>query len=414
MSHWTRAPAAAPAGRWAMFSALRYPAYRYYWFGQFPSVLAQNMQYVALAWLVLELTNSPALLGINGLVQSIPNVTLSFLGGALADRLDRKRLLIGTQAATAVLFFGLGFLVIAQRIEVWGVMVFAFLLGCVRSFDQPTRQGLLPQVVPTDEIPNAVPLGNLVWQGTRLVGPAIAGVLIATVGIGYTFYVACGAFVVAILLFSRMQLTRQPSAPSRGGVFHDIKEGIVFIRRDPIISVLIGMTFFDSVFGMSYALMMPVFARDILNVGPEGYGFLQTAGGIGALLGTFGVAAFARSRGAGWRLIMGSGSFGALLVAFSMSTSYPLAFGFLFLMSIANQIYMTTVNTSLQMTVPNEFRGRVMGVWGLTWSLQPLGGTIAGSVAEVAGVPFAIGMGGGLVVALALFIALCVPRVRRL
>jgi MFS family permease len=395
-----------------MFSALRYRNYRYYWFGQFPSVLAQNMQFVALAWLVLQLTNSPALLGVSGLVQSVPNVALSFLGGAVADRTDRRRLLILTQVGTAILFFGLGTLVAADAIQVWQVMLFAFLLGCVRSFDQPTRQGLLPLVVPTEEIPNAVPLGNLVWQGTRLVGPAVAGVLIATVGVGHTFYVASACFVLAILLFSRMRLAPIAASDERASLAADIAAGVRFIVHDPLISVLIGLTFFNSIFGMSYALMMPVFARDILHVGSQGYGFLQTAGGVGALVGTFAVAALGARGGRGWQMILGSAAFGAILIGFAASSVYLLSLGLLFLAGLANQVYMTTVNTTLQMTVPNQFRGRVMGVWGLTWSLQPLGGTIAGTLAEFAGVPFAIGLGGAMVVAMAIVVGIAIPRVR--
>jgi MFS family permease len=397
-----------------MFSALRYRNYRYYWLGQFPSVLAQNMQYVALAWLVLHLTNSPALLGINGLVQSIPNVTLSFIGGAMADRMDRKRLLILTQAASAILFLGLGTLVAAELIEVWQVMVFSFLLGCVRSFDQPTRQGLLSLVVPTEEIPNAVPLGNLVWQGTRLVGPAVAGLLIAFVGIGHTFYFAGASFVLAILLFARMRLEPVVASDRAGTLLQNVVEGVRYILKSPTISVLIGLTFFNSVFGMSYQLMMPIMARDILGVGPEGYGFLQTAGAVGSLLGTFGVVALGSRVGRGWQMLIGAAAFGAVIVAFAASSSYALSLGLLFVLGLANQVYMTTVNTTLQMTVPNEFRGRVMGVWGLTWSLQPLGGTVAGGIAEVAGVPFAIGIGGVLVTIMAVALGFAVPRIRRL
>ncbi len=412
---WSRATEPPPnRGRMAMFSALRYRNYRYYWLGQFPSVLAQNMQYVALAWLVLHLTNSPALLGVNGLVQSVPNIALSFIGGAMADRMDRKRLLILTQAATAVLFLGLGALVAFELIEIWGVMVFSFLLGSVRAFDQPTRQGLISLVVPTEEIPNAVPLGNLVWQGTRLVGPAVAGLLIAFAGIGPTFYFAAGSFVVAIVLFAQMHLDPMPAATDKTGLLQDVRDGIEFVLKDSTISVLIGFTFFNSVFGMSYQLMMPVIARDILNVGPEGYGFLQTSGAIGALLGTFGVVAVGRRIGRGWQMIVGSAAFGALIVGFAASSSFALSLGLLFLLGLANQIYMTSVNTSLQMTVPNEFRGRVMGLWGLTWSLQPLGGTVVGFIAEGAGVPFAISLGGALVAVMALWIAIAVPRVRRL
>src|SRR5438132_9708282 len=174
----TKTPAEARTERWAMFSPLRYRNYRLFWLGQFPSVTAMNMQYVAVAWLVYQLTESPAQLGISGLAQAVPNVAFSFVGGAMADRMDRKRLLLVTQGTTALLFFVLGTLVAAEIVQYWHVLVVAFLLGTVRSFDQPARQALLPLMVPREDIPKAVPLGNLVWQGTRLVGPATAGMLI--------------------------------------------------------------------------------------------------------------------------------------------------------------------------------------------------------------------------------------------
>lgn len=403
-----------PSGRWSMFATLRHRNYRYFWLGQFPSVLAQNMQHVGLAWLVFQLTNSPALLGITGLVQAVPNIALSFVGGAVADRMDRKRLLLLTQGGTALLYFVLATLVVADIVEFWEVLVVGFFLGCVRSFDQPARQALLPLMVPADEIANAVPLGNLVFQGTRLVGPATAGILIYLVGVGHMFYFACASFIVALGLFSRLHLGPGSAREGGPGLLLNILEGLDFIRKNDIILALIVMTFFNSVFGMSYAIMLPVFARDILHVGAQGFGFMQTAGGIGALLGTFWVVASARAGRRGWQSILGATAFGVLIVGFANSSSYLLSLGLLFLMGTANQVYMTTINTSLQLMVPNDFRGRVMGVWGLTWSLMPLGGTIAGGIAERAGAPTALAFGGVLVALMPLVAAAALPRLRRL
>jgi MFS family permease len=397
-----------------MFGALRYRNYRFYWFGQFPSVLAQNMQHVALAWLVYQLTSSPALLGITGLVQTVPQIGLSFVGGAVADRMDRRRMLIATQATTALFFFGLGSLVAAGAAGIWQVLALAFLLGCVRAFDQPARQAILPLAVPREEIPNAVPLGNLVWNSTRLVGPAAAGMLILLVGVGPTFYVASASFVVATLLFSQLRLPPSVASANGRGLWRNMLDGINYIRGNQVVSALIGLVFFNSVFGMSYTIMLPVFARDILEVGPQGFGLLEFAGGVGSVVGTFGVAAFSRSRGNGWRILIGAAVFGALIVGFAFSPSFGLSMGLLALMGGANQVYMTAANTTLQLSIPNEYRGRVMGVWGLTWSLMPLGGTISGGIAEYAGAPAALAIGGVLVTVMAVGIAATMPRMRRL
>ena len=404
----------AERGRWAMFSVLRHRNYRFYWFGQYPSVLAQNMQHVALAWLVLQLTNSPAMLGLAGLMHTLPHIALTFVGGAVADRLDRRRLLLTTQAAQAVLFLGLGTLAVTQLVQTWQVLGIAFLLGCVRSFDSPTRHALLAALVPTDEIPNAVPLGNLVWNGTRLVGPAAAGILIYLVDIGPTFYVAAASFLLAAFLFAQLRLPPSEAPATGKGLGRNMLDGIDYIRSHGIVAAIIGLVFFDSVFGMSFTIMLPVFARDILQVGSQGLGLLETAGAIGSVLGTFAVAALARKRGHGWRILGGAAVFGLLIIAFAYSSSFALSLGLLFCMGVANQVYMTVAATSLQLRLPNEFRGRVMSVWGLTWSLMPLGGAISGAIAEYAGASFALAVGGALVTLLALGMAVMMPRVRQL
>jgi len=398
----------------SLLRPLRHRNYRFYWLAQFPSVLAQNMQQVALAWLVLQLTNSPLLLGVTGLMQSAPQIALSFVGGAVADRMDRLRLLMTTQATTALLFLALSVLTLTERVQVWEVMLCAFLLGCVRSFDQPSRQALIPLVIPREEIPSAVPLGNTVWQGTRLVGPAFAGMLIYLIGVGHTFLVACMGFVLALGLFSRIRVEQPPAQMTDRGLIRNMLDGMNFIRTNQIFYALIGLTFFNSVFGMSYVLLLPIFARDILNVGSQGFGLLESAAGLGSLLGTIGVLYLARWGRSGIQALAGSAVFGALLIGFALSPSYALSLAFLFLGGAANQMYMTTINTSLQLNLPEDFRGRVMGVWGLTWSLMPFGGTIAGGIAEVSSPQIAIALGGALVVGLALFIAAALPDVRGL
>ncbi|MBM2809846.1 MAG: transporter [Chloroflexi bacterium] len=407
-------PATVLAGRLAMFSAMRYPNYRLYWFGQFPSVLAWNMQHVAMAWLVFHLTNSPAMLGISGLAQTVPNIAISMVAGAMADRWDRKRLLIITQSSTALIYLALGVLASAEAAHVGIVLVLAFTLGCVRAFDSPSRQALLPMIVPREVIPTAVPLGDLIWQGSRLVGPATAGLLIALVGIGHTFYVGCAGFLVAAVMFSRIKMNDADAKRATAGLWRNVLDGMGFIRSNELISALIWLTYFNSVFGMAYVVMLPVFARDILHVGPMGFGFLETAGGLGSIAGSFFIAAVAQARWKGQRIILGAAVFGLLIVAFAASTSYLLSLGILFLMGLANQMYMTTINTTLQLNLPNEFRGRVMGVWGLGWSLTPLGGTFAGAIAEVASVPIALAIGGILVALMALLLGALAPRVRHL
>jgi MFS family permease len=395
-------------------SALRHRNYRLYWFGQLSSVLAQNMEGVAQSWLVLELTNSPLLLGLTGLAFAIPTITLTLLGGVIADRADRRRIMILSQLGSASIFFILATLVIIQWVALWHVMTLAFLSGCIRAFDRPSRMALLPQMVPKEDIPNAVAVGGTIWQLNRLVGPAAAGLLIYLVGIGPTFYFCFVASLSAVFLWVGIRFEHQPTAIASGGLLQHMMDGLNFIRTNEIYYTFIGMIFFNSLFGMSYLILMPVFARDVLGVGSQGFGFLQSAGGLGALCGVLAVAYFSHSSGKGMQAIGGAIVFGVLLIVFALSKSYPLSLILAGALGTASQFYITMINAILQVNLPDQLRGRVMGIYGLTWELMPVGGLIAGAIAEYAGAPAAVVVGGALVALMALWVAVFLPNMRRL
>jgi len=369
-------------------SALRHRNYRLYWFGQLSSVLAQNMEGVAQSWLVLELTNSPLLLGLTGLTFAAPTILLTLLGGVIADRADRRRIMILSQSASALNFLIIGTLVVTESIAQWHVMTLAFVSGCVRAFDRPSRMALLPQMVPKEDIPNAVAVGGTIWQLNRLVGPAVAGMAIYLIGIGPTFYFCFVASISAVGLWLPIRIEQRATAPAAAGLVQHMIDGLRFIRTNEIYHTFIGMTFFNSVFGMSYLILMPVFARTILDVGSQGFGFLQSAGG--AL------------------------TFGILVIFFALSKSYPFSLALAFFLGLSSQFYMTTINTILQVNLPDQLRGRVMGIFGLTWDLMPVGGMIAGAIAEFAGAPVAVAFGGLMVAAMAAFVAIALPNIRRL
>jgi MFS family permease len=394
--------------------ALRHRNYRLYWFGQLLSVLAQNMEGVAQSWLVLELSDSPLLLGLTGLTFAAPTIALTLLGGVVADRADRRLIMILAQSAAALMFFLLATLIVSRRIALWHVMTLAFISGCVRAFDRPSRMALLPQMVPEKDIANAVAVGGTIWQLNRLVGPAAAGMLIYLLGIGATYYFCFFASLGAVCLWLGIRLSATPTAAQSGGVMQQMVEGLNFIRKSEIYSTFIGLTFFNSVFGMPYVILMPVFARTVLDVGSQGFGFLQSAGGAGALIGVIAVAWFSHTRGKGGQAIFGAAIFGLLVISFALSRSYSLSLLLALALGIASQFYMTIISTILQVNLPNELRGRVMGIHGLVWDLMPVGGTIAGAIAEYTGAPIAVGFGGFLVVGMAILVALCRPRLRRL
>jgi MFS family permease len=414
MSKATTRPTAGSYRIVEALSALRHRNYRLYWLGQLSSVLAQNMDGVAQSWLVLELTNSPLLLGLTGLSFAIPTITLTLLGGVIADRADRRRIMIFAQLGSATIFFTLATLVIIQWVALWQVMTLAFLSGCIRAFDRPSRMALLPQMVPKDDIPNAVAVGGTIWQLNRLVGPAVAGLLIYLVGVGPTYYFCFFASLSAVCLWLGIRFEHQPTAVSSGGLLQHMMDGVNFIRKNEIFYTFISMTFFNSVFGMSYLILMPVFARNVLNVGSQGFGFLQSAGGLGALCGVLAVAYFSHSQRKGSQAIGGAVIFGTLLIFFALSQSYPLSLILACALGIASQFYITMINAILQINLPDQLRGRVMGIYGLTWELMPVGGLIAGAIAEYAGAPAAVVVGGSLVAFMALGVAIFFPNMRRL
>ncbi len=396
-----------------LFAGLRYRNYRLYWLGQLSSVLALNMEMAAQAWLVFLLTDSPLMLGVAGIVYAVPRVSLVLVGGAVADRADKRRIMVCTQSVLALAYLVLGLLILTDRIVFWHVLVFAFNSGLMRSFDRPSRYALLPEMVPREEIANAVALGSSVWQACRLVGPGLAGLLIHWFGVGHTF-IACfvsSAAAVALWAFIR---TRPLIGQPQGGVWRNILAGLDFVRRNQLFYSLLGLTCFNSLFGMSYVILLPVFARLILEVDSRGFGLLQSFSGVGALIGTLIVAYLAQAGRRGWQVLVGSAIFGSLLMLFAYSSSFALSLGLIFFLGLFNQIYLTSINTILQLNLPNDLRGRVLGLFGLTWDLMPLGGAISGTVAEFAGAPTAVAMGGFLVAALGLYGLARLPAVREI
>lgn len=402
------------SARFATLRTLRYRDFRLFWFAMLAAVYGHTTEFLAIGWLVYQLTESPLNLGTAGLTQAIPNIVLTFVGGALADRVDRRRVMQASQAVSAALFLGLGALVTTGAIQVWHVYVFAFIYGCVRAFDSSSRQAIIPLLLPPEDIGRGVAMINVVWQLPRLVGPAIAGVVIAGWGVGVTFHMAGAGMVAALLLVAAMRTEWSAPEPTGRSFFRQILDGLDYIRRDQVALALIGMTFFNSVFGMSYVFLLPVFARDVWQVGSEGYGFLQSAAAVGAVLGAIVAAQLSASSRRGFRSILSAGLYGGLLAVFAVSAWFPLALAIIFLIGIAHQIYMTIINTVLLLNTADEYRGRVLGVYGLAWAIVPLGAGFAGLTAELTSAPTAVVLGGALVGGMAVLIGLALPRVRDL
>ncbi len=389
--------------------AFRYPAYRAYWFGMLCSVGGFQMFRVAQGWLVYELTGSPLYLGYALAANAVPGIFFNLFGGVFADQLDKRILIMTTQGFTGLLVATLGALTLLDLVAVWHILVIAFLSGGVEAFDTPARQALYPHLINRRAMPSAVALNSSIWQGTRIIAPAVAGFIIDLVNTGASFLVAAVGFAVMTGVMASLRIPAIPQGAA-GNPVRAMLEGVTFIRRNGVFSFLIGMTFFNSFFGMAYVMLMPVFAVDVLEVGARGQGFLLGVGGVGSLVTTLWLGA--RSGGGspghrGWRIIGGAALFGLSLVAFGLTAhflrSYPLALALMALLGCSNSVYMISIQSSLQLLVPDQMRGRVMGFYGMTWSIMPLGGLVAGALASVAfiGATFAVAIGGLAVVAFA-------------
>jgi MFS family permease len=372
------------------------------------------MEFVAIAWLVLELTHSPAILGLTSLAQALPTLAFFLVAGTVADRTDRRRLLAFLAGTAGVIYLIIGVLVVTHMVQVWQVVIGAFLLGCLRVMDQPARHGMIPNTVPREDLPSAVAMASLAFQIPRPVAPALAGLLIAVVGIGPTNLIVGAGSLTAMVFYSLIRVDAVPRGGAKHGWLEDVAEGLRYVRSDQVIYGLIGMTFVNSLVGMSYVVLLPVLAREVLHVGPEGYGFMQTASGVGGLFGALAAAHLARSGNRGRQALAGAVVFGALLLTLASCPWYLPAVALLFCIGLANQLYMTTTTTTLQLSIPNELRGRVMSIWGLTFSLIPTGGAISGAIAEHSGAPTAIALGGICVIATTLAVAALLPHIRKL
>lgn len=399
--------------------AFRYPAFRAYWTGLLCAVTGFQMFRVAQSWLVYELTGSPLYLGYALAANAIPGIFFNLVGGVFADRLDKRVLILLTQGGTGLLILALALLTITGVVEVWHILVIAFLTGAVEAFDNPARQALYPHLIERSAMTSAVALNSSIWQGTRIVAPAIAGVLIDLVNTGTALFVSAAGFffMTGVMVFLRIPPIPQgaPANPARA-----MWEGMAFIGRNGIFAFLIGMTFFNSFFGMAYVLLMPVFAVDVLEVGARGQGFLLGIGGVGSLLTTIWLGARGGFQRRGLAIVGGAIVFGLGVIAFGLTSHflgwYTLALALMVVVGCSNSIYMISIQSSLQMLVPDNVRGRVMGFYSMTWSIMPLGGLQAGALASVSwiGAPFAVAIGGVAVVLFALATGTFNGRIREL
>ena len=336
-----------------------------------------------------------------------------------ADKLNKRMLVMSTQAINAGLVALLGLLKLVGVVEVWHIMVIVFLAGAVEAFDTPARQAIYPHLIDRKVMMSAVALNSSVWSSTRIVSPAVGGFIIAATNIETSFFVAAAGFAVMAVVMLLLQVPPIPRG-GRGNPAQDLMEGLGFIRKNSIFSFLITMTFFNSLLGMSYIFMIPAFAQNHLDLGAGGYGTLLSASGVGSLLVTIWLGSRGNVNSKGPFIIAGALLFGVSLIAFGLTSKllgyYYLALVVLFGIGAFTSAVNISIQSSLQMLVPDAVRGRVMGFYGMTWSIQPLGGMLLGGLASIAvlGAPLAVAIGGLGITIFALGPALLNPKVRNL
>jgi MFS family permease len=389
-------------------TVLRHRDYRIYYLGLLASVTSHQAMIAAQGWLVYDMTGRPAMLGFVAAAQAVPGIVFNLLAGALADRLDPRKIIVMGEGGAALLMALLATLVVTEVVEVWHIITIAFFTGIAVSFDQPARRVIWPALIPRSEYVFGTALNQGVWNGTRVIAPAIAMGIIALVdaitgdarlGAGISLYVIGAGFAT---MAGMMFIMRMPELKRATGatVFHDVLDGLAFVARNRIFLTLMGLSFAIGYFGLSYQWLLPAYAKDVLGRGPQGLGLLMSASGLGGVIGIFMIASFGRYQSRAWLIGAGAGIMGTAIIGLGIAGElglFPVALVLVGLAGMMYSVFQIGANTLMNLLVPTELRGRVMGLRAMMWSLSPLGALQAGLIAGSVSTPFAIALGGAAV-----------------
>ena len=393
-------------------AAFRYRDFRLFWLSLFISNIGTWMQMTATNWLLYQLTNSPVQLGLNGVFRAVPAIVLGLISGTFADRYDRKWLLLWTQVVLALITVGLGVLDHSGQIQVWQIYLFTFISACVGSFDGPARQALFPSLVPRSVLPNAVALNSLLWKGAALIGPTLGGIAISAMGTAGAFFANAASFLAVVVALLLMRASSSANEKPRDFIA-ETKAGFSYIASQPIILGLTVMEAFASIFGLDHALLT-ILASDVFRVGAHGFGFLQSARGLGAVIGSSVFIAVGQRPGQGRILLVSALFYGAGFALFGLAPSFFLALILLAFVGATDTIWAAARGTIMQLRTPEKFRGRVMGVFQLSnRGLHPLGQLESGLMVPLIGAREATVMGGAIITIITLFTAWRVPQLTK-
>ncbi|HKD79038.1 MAG TPA: MFS transporter [Candidatus Angelobacter sp.] len=394
------------------FRALRHRNYQLFFSGQLISLIGTWMDQIAESWLVYRLTGSALLLGTVAFAAQIPVFLLAPIGGALADRYNRRKLLVGTQSSMMVLTFILAWLTLSHRVHIWHIITLAALTGVVNALDLPARQAFVVDMVAREDLVNAIALNSSMFNGARVVGPAAAGIVVAVIGEGWCFFANGLSFIAVIVGLLLMRIDR-PRLAIEGSPLENIIEGFQFVSKSGPVRALMSLLGLVSFTAMPYAVLMPLFADQILHGGPKALGLLMGSSGVGALCGALTLATRKSVHGLGKWVAVSCAGFGIALLLFSFSRLLWLSALLLVPAGFAMMLQMSSSNTLIQSMVPDRLRGRVMSVYAMTFmGMAPLGALLAGSLAHKLGPTWTVAIGGGISVIGAIIFGLKLPSLR--
>jgi MFS family permease len=402
-------------GHKVIFRSLRYRNYRLFFVGQIISLTGTWMQQIALPWLVYRLTGSAFLLGVVGFASQIPAFLLAPLAGVLSDRWNRYYILITTQTLAMIQAFLLGLLFFTGNIQVWQIILLAIFLGLINAFDMPTRQAFVIQMVENrEDLSNAIALNSMMFNNARLIGSSIAGIVIAATNEGVCFVLNGISFLFVIASLLMMKVSPKKAKPRTTHVFHEMKEGFSYALGSPPLRYIMLLLALVSLVGMPYIVLMPVFAKEILQGGSLTLGFLMAASGIGALTGSIYLASKKNVRGLVRMIPLASAIFGFGLIAFSLSRLLWLSLPLMFITGLGMITQMVACNTVIQTIVDDDKRGRVMSFYVMAFiGTAPFGSLLAGILASKFGAPTTLIAGGILCVLGAAIFAAKLPLLKK-
>jgi MFS family permease len=397
------------------FKALQHRNYQLYLGGQLISMAGTWMQSIAQAWLVYQLSHSELMLGVVGFAAAIPALIVTPFGGVIVDRVPKRKLLVITQSSAMLLAFILALLSFLNVVQVWHIVALAFGLGLVNAFDGPARQAFVVEMVGRDDLPNAIAVNSMLFNSARIIGPTIGGVLLATVGAAWCFLINGLSFLAVIAGLLAMKIHQQRSVHSGTTALEQLLEGLRYVFAHTEMLALLMLSLIFSMFGISYITLLPAFTDQVLHLDATGYGVINAALGLGAVVGAFLIAHLGDRNKRGRLLTFANIGFPIVLLAFANNASFPIALGLAFLLGVGFMLEFTNINTLLQLNVLEGMRGRVMSLYTLTFfGFAPFGNLAIGNRAEQLGLSLTISISAGIALVLALIVLALVPRVRHM